>query len=107
MISVAERLKVADYFVIATGTSRAHVKAMFDELHVRLKAAGETHTRPEGQELGWWIVLDYGDVVVHLLQPEARDYYDIERLYHDCPRVEWRDQAVVELPQIPSSTRSA
>jgi ribosome-associated protein len=91
IIQVGERLKVADYFVIASGTSRAHVKALFDELHVRLKAAGHQHRPAEGQELGWWIVLDYGDVIVHLLQPEARSYYDIERLYGDCPRLTWHN----------------
>lgn len=101
VIQVGERLKVADYFVVASGTSRAHVKALFDELHVRLKAAGIQHRPAEGQELGWWIVLDYGDVVVHLLQPEARSYYDIERLYGDCPRLDWRNRAAV-LPPEPS-----
>lgn len=90
VIEVADQLKVADYFVIATGTSRAHVKALFDELHVRLKAAGHRHHPAEGTELGWWIVLDYGDLVVHLLQPQAREFYDLERLYGDCPRVDWR-----------------
>lgn len=85
--------------MVASGTSRAHVKAMYDELHVRLKAAGEQHTRPEGTELGWWIVLDYGDVVVHLLQPEAREFYDIERLYGDCPRFDWTSEPEVELPE--------
>lgn len=72
---------------------------MYDELHVRLKAAGERHQRPEGTELGWWIVIDYGDVIVHLLQPEAREYYDLERLYGDCPRVEWQNLPTVELPE--------
>jgi ribosome-associated protein len=99
VIQVGERLKVADYFVVASGTSRAHVKALFDELHVRLKAAGIQHRPAEGQELGWWIVLDYGDVVVHLLQPEARSYYDIERLYGDCPRLDWRSSAAVLPPE--------
>ena len=100
MIEVTDQLRVADFFVVAGGTSRAHVKAMFDELHVRLKAAGETHRPAEGQELGWWIVLDYGDVIVHLLQPEAREYYDLERLYGDCPRVDWESAPQVELPEI-------
>ncbi len=90
---------MADYFVVATGTSRAHVKALHEELHVRLKAAGVTHAKAEGVELGWWIVLDYADVVVHLLQSEAREYYDIERLYGDCPRLEWREVTLPELPE--------
>jgi ribosome-associated protein len=99
VIHVTGQLKVADYFVVATGTSRAHVKALFDELHVRLKAMGHQHKPAEGLDLGWWIVLDYGDVVVHLLQPQAREYYDLERLYGECPRLAWRD-VPVELPDL-------
>ncbi len=86
---------MADYFVIVTGVNRPHVRALFDELHVRLKAAGERHMPSEGTDLGWWVVLDYGDVVVHLMQPEAREYYAIETLYADCPTVDWEN---VELP---------
>ena len=71
--------------------------ALFNELHVRLKAAGETHGRAEGVELGGWVLLDYSDVVVHLLQPEAREYYDLDRLYGDCPKLDWES---VELPKV-------
>lgn len=86
--------------MIVTGTSRPHVKALFNELHVRLKAAGETHGRAEGMELGWWVLLDYSDVVVHLLQGEAREYYDLDRLYGECPKLDWSS---VELPEIPKA----
>lgn len=92
------RLRVADYFVLATGQNRNHVRALQDEIHVRLKELGERHRPIEGAELGWWVVLDYGDVVVHLFQPEARSYYGLELLYADCPRVEWRSTAVPEIP---------
>ena len=100
MIAVADRLKVADYFVIATGQNRNHVRAIYDELHVRLKAMGEQHRPVEGADLGWWIVLDYGDVVVHLLQPEARDFYDLEHLYEDAERLDWRAVETAEVPGI-------
>lgn len=99
VIEVGDRLRVADYFVVCTGTSRAHVKGLFNELHVRLKAAGHPHQPAEGTELGWWVVLDFSDVIVHLLQPEAREYYDLEHLYGDCPEIPWRDEAPVELPE--------
>jgi len=89
---------VADYYVIVTGTSRPHVKALYDELHVRLKAAGEQHRPVEGADLGWWILLDFGDVIVHLLQPDAREYYDLDHLYGECDQLEWRE---IELPEIP------
>ena len=94
---------MADYFVLVTATSRPHVKALYDELHVRLKAAGETHSRVEGADLGWWILLDYGDVVIHILQQDARDYYDLDRLYGECPELDWRE---VEVPPIPAAPRA-
>ena len=86
--------------MIVTGTSKPHVKALFNELHVRLKAAGEMHSRAEGMDLGWWVLLDYVDVVVHILQPEAREYYDLDHLYGDCPLLDW---STVELPELPAS----
>lgn len=86
---VSERLGLADYFVLATGLNRNHVRALENELHVRGKAIGQRHHPVEGHELHWWVVLDFDDVVVHLLQPEARAYYDLDRLYVDCPRLDW------------------
>jgi ribosome-associated protein len=80
--------------VIITGHSRPHVKAIADELHVRLKALGERHSRMEGGDLGWWVLLDYIDVVIHVLQPEAREYYDLDGLYSQCPRVDLADVAL-------------
>ena len=95
---VGDQIKVADYFVVITGTSRPHVRALYDELHVRLKAAGERHARAEGADLGWWVLLDYGDVVIHLLQPEAREFYGLDTLYEGCEKIDWTK---VELPTIP------
>ena len=86
---VSERLGLADYFVLVTGLNRTHVRALENELHVRTKAIGQRHHPIEGQELHWWVVMDFGDVVVHLLQPEARHYYDLDRLYHDCEQLDW------------------
>lgn len=80
--------------MLITGLSRPHVRAITQELHVRLKALGETHTRSEGADLGWWVLLDFGDVVVHVLQPEAREYYGLDKLYEDCPRFDWTTQAL-------------
>lgn len=99
-----EQLKVADYFVVVTGLNRPHVKAMHQELHVRLKAAGETYRKAEGADVCWWLVLDYGDVVVHLLQPEAREYYDLDRLYGECEQLDWRS---VEVPALPAPAPTA
>lgn len=80
-----------------TGTSRPHIKALVNEIHVGLKAMGEHHQRPEGNQLGWWVLLDYSDVVVHVMQPEARTYYELDRLYGDSPEIDW-ETVPVELP---------
>ena len=95
---MADQLKFADYFVLVTADSRPQVRAIYNELHTRLKAAGEQHSRAEGLELGWWILLDYGDVVVHVLQPEARSYYDLDTLYGESREIDWR---AIELPPLP------
>ena len=88
---MSEHLRVADYFVVITGHSRPHVKAIYDEIHVQLKALGEKHSKTEGTDLGWWVLVDYVDVVIHVLQPEAREYYDLDGLYAQCPRLELGD----------------
>ncbi len=75
--------------------NREKVKALYDEIHVRLKALGERHSKAEGADLGWWVLLDYVDVVVHILQPEARSYYELDQLYGECPLV---DLSRVEVP---------
>lgn len=93
-----EQLKFADYFVVVTAQSRPQVKAIYNELHVRLKAAGELHSKAEGMDLGWWVLLDYMDVVVHIQQTEAREYYGLDILYSECPQLDWQE---VELPELP------
>ena len=80
--------EVFDYFVIATGSSRRQMHAMADEIELAVKQ--ELHDRKrggEGYEEGRWIVLDYGDVMVHLFDAEAREYWDIEQLWSDAKRV--------------------
>ena len=79
---------VFDYFVIATGSSRRQIHAMADEIEKAVKV--ELHDRKrggEGYEEGRWIVLDYGDVMVHLFDPDARGYWDLEGLWSDAGRV--------------------
>jgi ribosome-associated protein len=94
---VSEHIKVADYFVLVSGLSRPHVKSLYEEIHVHLKALGERHSKVEGTDLGWWVLLDYVDVVVHILQPEAREYYALDALYGECPEV---DLSTVALPEM-------
>lgn len=80
--------EVFDYFVVATGSSRRQMHAMADEIETTVKQELRDRKRGgEGYEEGRWIVLDYGNVVVHLFDAEARAYWDIEQLWSDAKRV--------------------
>ena len=82
LLDVSEKTILADYFVIATGTSTTHVKALADEVEFVVK---EKYQRPvdhvEGFESSRWILLDFGDVVVHVFHSEERDFYSLEKLW--------------------------
>ncbi|MEE1219251.1 MAG: ribosome silencing factor [Ruminococcus sp.] len=74
---------IADYMVIATGTSSTHVKALADEVEYQLDKSGVSVSHVEGYRSNTWILLDYIDVIVHVFSDEARDFYDLERLWQD------------------------
>jgi ribosome-associated protein len=78
-----------DYFVLATGTSRRQIHTLAEEIDAAMRAEGETRHGLEGYEPARWVVLDYGDVVVHLFDPEMRVYYVLEDLWADAPRMEF------------------
>jgi ribosome-associated protein len=79
---------ITDIFVIATGTSRRHVLTLADEVVERLGHLDRRPLRREGLEHATWVLLDYGDLVVHLFDEPTRRYYDLERLWIDAPRLE-------------------
>ncbi|NMA92110.1 MAG: ribosome silencing factor [Firmicutes bacterium] len=79
---------VADYFLIGTGNSRIQIRAICDHLRQQLKESGFLPLRIEGYGEGYWVLMDYGGLVIHLLQQEARDFYDLERLWDRAPVVE-------------------
>jgi ribosome-associated protein len=89
VLDTRNQTSLFDYFVIATGTSRRQLHAMSEEIDHKLE--DELHDRRlgiEGYDESRWIVLDYGDVVVHLFDAPAREYYCLEELWGDAPRVE-------------------
>ncbi len=88
IIKIRDISSIADYFVIAAGTSGTHVKALADEVEFRLDEAGLSVTSVEGQRNDTWILLDYIDVVVHVFSEDARKYYNLERLWEDGEIVE-------------------
>jgi ribosome-associated protein len=85
LIDVSDRLAITDVFVIATGNNERQVEAIVDEVEEKLRQAGEKPHRREGRRDGRWVLLDYGDVVVHVQHAEERVFYALERLWKDCP----------------------
>lgn len=88
LLKVLDLTVLADYFLIATGTSSTHVKALADEVDYQLSQKGVKPSQIEGAKSRDWILLDYGSVVVHVFCPEAREFYSLERLWADAEPVE-------------------
>lgn len=84
-LDVSGPLPFADVFLIVTGNSERNVVAIADEVEDVLTAAGAKTHRREGHDAGRWILLDFGDLVVHVFHREERLYYGLERLWLDCP----------------------
>jgi len=85
---------IADYFVIATGTSDPHLRAIGEEITTKLKEVDGLSPRAvDGSLHASWMVLDYFDVIVHLMKPDVRRHYDLESLWGDAPRVPTRARA--------------
>jgi ribosome-associated protein len=84
---VSEQLAIADVFVLCSAPNDRQVRAVVDAVEERLAAQGVKPTRREGQQAGRWVLLDYLDVVVHVLHAEDRVFYGLERLWKDCPLV--------------------
>src|SRR5215217_7663106 len=77
-----------DYFVIVSGANERQVQAISDEIYEQLKKAGSPAARVEGYNTAEWILLDYGDFVVHVFEQKARKFYDLERLWRESKRVQ-------------------
>ena len=88
LIEIGDISSLADYMVIATGTSSTHVKAIADEVEYQLDEAGISVSHIEGYRSNSWILLDYVDVIVHIFSDEAREFYDLERLWQDGKEID-------------------
>ena len=97
VLDVAETLVITGYFVVATGASDRQVKAIAEEVervlreHASLKPIGR-----EGEREAKWVLLDFADVVVHVFQPDEREFYRLERLWSDAPRIEVGEAGAVQ-----------
>lgn len=83
VIEIGDLTTLADYFVIAAGTSNTQISALSDVVEEYLKREGEMALRREGYRDGTWVLLDYGSIAVHIFSEEAREFYDLERLWRD------------------------
>lgn len=88
VLKITELTILADYFVIAGGTSSTQTRALADEVEVKLKDMGLPPDRIQGTAGCGWVILDYGDIVVHIFNREQRDFYNLERLWADGEEVD-------------------
>ena len=87
---------LADYFVLCSGTSNTQIKALSDACEKAMKEAGEPPHHVEGHRGGTWVLLDFSAVVVHIFNEEAREFYDLERLWSDATEIDISDILIQE-----------
>ena len=85
---VSEQLAITDAFLLATGANDRQVRAIVDEIEDKLRELEAKPIRREGHRDGRWVLLDYGDVVIHVQHSEEREFYALERLWRDCPTID-------------------
>lgn len=87
LLAIADISTLADYFLICTGSSSTHVKALCDAVEKAMDEIGEPVLRREGHRSGTWVLLDFGCLVLHVFTDETRKFYDLERLWNDATPV--------------------
>jgi ribosome-associated protein len=88
VLDLREITTLTEFFVICTGTNVRQNQAISDEIHIKVKETGELPISVEGYTNAEWVLMDYGDVIVHIFIDRARAYYDLERLWRHAKRVE-------------------
>jgi ribosome-associated protein len=84
---VSDQLAITDAFLLCSGANDRQVRSIIDEVEIRLKQAGATLVRREGEQEGRWVLLDYSDLVVHVQNADERVFYALERIWKDCPLI--------------------
>ena len=97
ILDLSKVASFADYFVLCTADSDTQVKAISDEVERKLREEGVNSWHREGYESLSWVLLDYVDVVVHIFKKDARQYYNLEKLWGDAPVIDVQDPAVVKI----------
>ena len=93
ILDVRAVIVITDFFVIASGGTARQVKTIVEAVEKALRDRGERPVRREGETEGRWVLLDYIDVVVHVFADEEREYYDLERLWRDAPKLAWEESS--------------
>ncbi|MCQ2446319.1 MAG: ribosome silencing factor [Clostridia bacterium] len=88
VLDIHELTTIADYFVICNGNSATQIRAIAEEVELKCKEAGEMPLSTEGYQASSWVLLDFGSVVVHIFRKEMREFYSIERLWNEAPRLD-------------------
>ncbi len=88
LLRVTDVTVLADYFVICTATSTTQIKTLADEVEAAVESNGESKLHREGYRGGGWVLIDFGCVVVHLFMEEAREFYNLERLWADAEEID-------------------
>lgn len=88
VLDLREVTSFTDYFIICTGTNPRQIQAITDEIRQQLRRRGENAISTEGYDRADWVLLDYGDYIVHVFSEKAREFYDLERLWRHARRVE-------------------
>ncbi len=89
VLDLRGKSSIADFFVIVSGTSEPHLKAIREEIEDRAREQGTRVRGVDGFPMSQWVVMDFVDTVVHVFSRERRDFYAIERLWGDAPRLDW------------------
>ena len=90
VLAMGDLLGVTDAFVVTNGRNTRQVRTIVEEVERRVKeGSGRSPVRIEGLDDAYWVLMDYGDFLVHVFLDEARDFYDLEHLWTDAPRVPW------------------
>lgn len=92
-LDVRGQTPLADFFMICTGTSDTHIKSIAENVQDKLREDAKVRTKPQGEASSFWIILDYGDVILHIFDEETRNFYDLERLWSDAKPIEWTSTA--------------
>jgi len=93
ILEVYAILNITDYFLICSGKNDKQTKAIADEVRKTIRELGGKPLRAAGEDLGDWILIDYGDFVVHIFTEEKREYYQLERLWSDAPQLDFVERA--------------